>query len=215
MICCSRRISCGGVLEVPAEPDVCAAVAWGCVSGSDESMFNSEPRLSDLSNMDLIRYCLLDLSLNEVSVRVTEKINFFDVNFSIIHAAVYICAHWCECKQAIVLPYAIHKLLDIASPSNLAREARGCGRGWNGRYHNLATSKAVVVHNPACALARITTGLLSKPEYSMAMGAFTIRSTIIRSLSIWDCSGKVEIENTEDKVWSNRHKGKEIRTKDE
>jgi len=50
-----------------------------CVAVSETPMFKAEVRLTDLSKMELIRYCLLALEVNESSVSPTENANFFEI----------------------------------------------------------------------------------------------------------------------------------------
>jgi hypothetical protein len=50
-----------------------------CVAVSETPMFKGEVRLTDLSKMELIRYCLLALEVNESSVSPTENANFFEI----------------------------------------------------------------------------------------------------------------------------------------
>jgi len=49
------------------------------VAVSETPMFKAEVRLTDLSKMELIRYCLLALEVNESSVSPTENANFFEI----------------------------------------------------------------------------------------------------------------------------------------
>lgn len=70
---------------VPSELAGCMELVTGtgttCAAAAEVTIFNAEVRLSDLSKMDLIRYCLLALEVYESSVRVTEKINFLEITW--------------------------------------------------------------------------------------------------------------------------------------
>jgi hypothetical protein len=65
--------------EVPTGVELVAGGGVICATVLEVTVLKAELRLSDLSTMELILYCLFALEVNESSVRAKEKINFLEI----------------------------------------------------------------------------------------------------------------------------------------